>query len=255
MKYKRTIVWLVVIALWFIFTSYQLQADFNKTIVIPNPYLVLQSFVDILRNGYANESLFTHMGASFYRLFAAIFFAILVAIPLGLVCGYIDKVEVVVSTIVEFIRPLPPLAYYTIIILATSIGNTSKIILLFIAAFAPLYIACVQAVKQVKKDHILAVKTLGASNVEVFRHVVLPSALPNIFTGLRTAIGVSFTTLVSAEMVAAKTGLGYMILFAYNVYQTEVVFVGIIIIGIAALLLDSFIKWSENKLVYWRGEA
>lgn len=255
MKYKRTVVWLVVIALWFILTSYQLQPNFSKTVVIPNPYIVLQSFIDIVQNGYANGTLLEHIGASYYRMFAAIIFAILFAIPLGLLCGYIPKIEVVVSTIVEFIRPLPPLAYYTIIILATSIGNSSKIILLFIAAFAPLYIACVQAVKQVKKDHILAVKSLGASEFEVFRHVVLPSALPNIFTGLRTAIGVSFTTLVSAEMVAATSGLGYMILFAYNVYQTKVVFVGIIIIGISALLLDGFIKWSENKLVFWRGEA
>jgi taurine transport system permease protein len=99
------------------------------------------------------------------------------------------------------------------------------------------------------------VKSLGGNNVDVFKHVVLPSALPNIFTGLRTAIGVSFTTLVSAEMVAATKGLGYMILFAYNFYQTDVVFVGIIIIGISAITLDSILKWSENKLVFWRGES
>lgn len=255
MKHKRTIVWLIIITLWFVLTSYQLHPDFNKAVVFPNPYFVLQSFIDIVKNGYANATLWSHMGSSFYRLISAIVFAILFAVPLGLVCGYVEKIEIVVSTIIEFIRPLPPLAYYTIIILATSIGNISKIILLFIAAFAPLYIACVQAVKQVKKDHILAVKSLGGNNVDVFKHVVLPSALPNIFTGLRTAIGVSFTTLVSAEMVAATKGLGYMILFAYNFYQTDVVFVGIIIIGISAIILDSILKWSENKLVFWRGES
>jgi taurine transport system permease protein len=255
MRFKRLIVWSVIILLWFLFTSYQLREGFNKTVVIPNPYTVLKSFIDIVKNGYANASLLSHIGVSYYRMLSAILFAIVFAIPLGLLCGYVKKIEVVVSTVVEFIRPLPPLAYYTIIILATSIGNTSKIILLFIAAFAPLYIACVQAVKQVKKDHILAVKSLGANEYQVFRHVVLPSALPNIFTGLRTAIGVSFTTLVSAEMVAATAGLGYMILFAYNVYQTKVVFVGIIIIGISALLLDGLIKWSEEKIVFWKGES
>lgn len=254
MKFKRTMVWVVVILLWFVFTSYQLQADFNRTVVFPNPVLVVQSFIQIAKDGYAGVSLLSHIGATFYRMIAAIFFAIIFAIPLGLLCGYVEKIEVVVSTIIEFVRPLPPLAYYTIIILATSIGDISKIVLLFIAAFAPLYIACVQAVKQVKKDHILAVKSLGGSELDVFRHVVLPSALPNIFTGLRTAIGVSFTTLVSAEMVAATKGLGYMILFAYNFYQTDVVFVGIILIGISALMLDGFIKYSENKLVFWRGE-
>jgi taurine transport system permease protein len=194
------------------------------------------------------------MGASFTRLFLAIIIAMITAIPLGLLCGYVKPIETVVSTIVEFIRPLPPLAYYTIIILATQIGNTSKVILLFIAAFAPLYIACVQAVKQVKYDHILSVESLGANKFQIFTKVVLPSSLPNIFTGLRTAIGVAYTTLVSAEMVAAKSGLGYMILYAYNVFQTEVVFVGIIIIGVSAVLLDDLLKWTEKRIVFWKGQ-
>ncbi len=150
MKFKRTIVWAVVITLWFLLTMFQLAPDFSKAVVIPNPYLVIKSFVNIVKNGYASHTLLQHAGASFGRLSLAILIAILTAIPLGLLCGYVKKIEVVVSTIVEFVRPLPPLAYYTIIILATQIGNTSKVILLFIAAFAPMYIACVQAVKQVK---------------------------------------------------------------------------------------------------------
>ncbi len=253
---KRFIVWGIVIIVWFLLTMNQLPPEeYGKAIVIPNPYLVIKDFIYILQNGFAGGTLGEHLFASLWRLFAAIFFAVVVAIPLGLVCGYVQKIEVFVSTIVEFVRPLPPLAYYTIIILATQIGNTSKIILLFIAAFAPLYIACVQAVKQVKKDHILAAKMLGASDIDVFRHVVLPSALPNIFTGLRTAIGVSYTTLVSAEMVAAKVGLGYMILYAYNLFRTETVFVGIIVIGVSAVLLDDLLKWTEKKLVFWKGQA
>ncbi len=255
MKYKRTVVWLIVIALWFLLTMYQLKEGFNKAVVIPNPYTVVKSFIHLCKNGYAGQTLWSHMGASLGRLLTAIFFAIITAIPLGLLCGYIKKIETVVSTIVEFIRPLPPLAYYTIIILATQIGNTSKVILLFIAAFAPIYIACVQAVKQVRQDYILSAKTLGANGVQIFTNVVLPSALPNIFTGLRTAIGVAYTTLVSAEMVAAVSGLGYMILYAYNVFQTEVVFVGIILIGISAILLDDILKWTEKKIVFWKGKA
>ena len=256
MKFKRTIVWTCVILIWFLFTFYQLDPEFNQSPAIPNPYFVIKRFIDIVQNGFANHTIWEHMFASFWRLFVAILLAVVTAIPLGLLCGYKKKIEVVVSTIVDFVRPLPPLAYYVIIIIASkSIGDEPKIILLFIAAFAPLYIACVQAVKQVRKDHILAVKTLGASNFEVFRHVVIPSALPNVFTGLRTAIGVSYTTLVSAEMVAATVGLGYIIKYAYDYYQTEVVFVGIIIIGISAMLLDDLLKWSEKKVIFWKGES
>lgn len=256
MKYKKLLVWLVIVAIWFLFTINQLSPEYNQAIIIPNPYLVSSKFIDILTNGYFGTSLWSHMWSSFYRLIVAIVLAVLTAVPLGLFCGYVKKVETIVSAIVDFLRPLPPLAYYTIIIFASqSIGDKPKIILLFIAAFCPLYVACVMAVKQVKQDHILSAQTLGATNVQLFKNVVFPSSLSNIFTGLRTAVGVSYTTLVSAEIFAATSGLGYMIFRAYDVGQTDVVFVGIIIIGLSALLLDGLLKFTENKVIFWKGQA
>lgn len=257
MKYSKLIVWTSIILVWFLLTLNQLNPNYVETAYIPNPYLVIVRLIDIIKDGYYGIGLLTHIGSSFYRLFMAIIFAIITAIPLGLLCGYYKKLEVFVSEIVNFLRPLPPLAYYTLIVLLVrSIDNEPKIILLFIAAFCPLYIACVMAVKQVRHDHILSAKTLGANNFQIFKNIVLPSSLPNIITGLRTGVGVAYTTLVTAEIFAAESGLGFLIFYAYEVKQDyAAVFIGIIILGVSALLLDALIKGIENKLVFWKGLA
>jgi len=253
MKYKKTLVWVVVLVIWFIVTIPAL--NLVNSVLVPTPYEVLLAFLDIVQNGYNHISFFNHLGASFGRLFLAILLAILTAVPLGLFCGYVKKIEIVVSTIVEFVRPLPPLAYYVLLILWLGIGNTSKVVLLYIAAFAPIYIACVQAVKLVRKDYIQSAETLGATNLQVFTKVVFPSSLPHIFTGIRTATGVAYTTLVSAEMIAAVSGIGWMILDASNYLKSDVIFVGIIIIGVSAIIIDRLLLLLENKVVFWKGMA
>lgn len=253
MKLRKSMVWIVIVLIWFLLTLPNLNLV-NSTLV-PSPYQVLLTFIDIVKDGYNSIPLLEHLGASFGRLFLSIIIAVLTAIPLGLLSGYIKRVELIVSTVVEFVRPLPPLAYYMLLILWLGIGNTSKIVLLFIAAFAPIYLACVQAVKLVREDYILSAQTLGANKWQVFTKVVFPSALPHIFTGVRTATGVAYTTLVSAEMIAAVSGIGWMILDASNYLKSDVIFVGIIIIGISAVLLDRLLQLIENKLIFWKGKS
>ncbi|MFA6627242.1 MAG: ABC transporter permease [Bacilli bacterium] len=252
MKVKKLIVWVSIIFIWFIVTIPQF--NLVSEVVVPPPHKVLLTFFDFLLNGYGGKTFWSHIFASFGRLFLAIIIAIIIAVPLGLLSGYIKKIDIVVSTIVEFVRPLPPLAYYMVLILWLGIGNTSKVVLLFIAAFAPVYIACVQAVKLVRFDYILSAKTLGANKIQLFTNVVFPAALPNIFTGIRTATGVAFTTLVSAEMVAAISGIGWVILDASNKLNSRIVFVGIIIIGVAAIFIDKGLKLIEDKIVFWKGQ-
>ena len=239
-----------IMAAWYVVTA----AGWVSPLLLPSPAAVWSAFVEILFNGYKGYSLLQHLGASLWRLISAFMLAVVVAIPLGLLSGYNTKVKAALEPIINFYRPLPPLAYYTLLVMALGITDGSKVALLFLAAFAPIYVNCVSAVSKVNKDFINSAKTVGASNRQLFFHVILPSCLPDILTSLRTALSVAYTTLVSAEMVAAMTGIGWLVLDASNYLRSDIVFVGIIIMGITGILLDKIIVIIQNKFVPWAGK-
>lgn len=240
----------VVFIAWFGVTS----AGIVSETLIPTPASVWESFVTILREGYKGSTLLQHLVASMSRLIKAYLLAIITAVPLGLLSGYNSKVKAFIEPIVEFYRPLPPLAYYTLLVLWMGIGDGSKIMLLFLAGFAPIYIACVSGVNRMKEDYILGAKTLGAGNWQVFFFVIFPAVLPDIFTGLRTSLGVEYTTLVAAEMVAAVSGIGWLVLDASNYLRSDIMFFGIILMGITGILLDQLIRFLERKIIHWKGK-
>lgn len=241
---------ILILLVWFVVTNFGIA----NSKMVPTPQAVWNAFIDIIQNGYKNYSLLQHLGASMERLFISFFFAALIAVPFGLASGYNSKIRAIFEPIIEFYRPLPPLAYYTLLVLWLGIGNESKITLLFLACFAPIYISCVSAVLKIKEDYINSAHTVGASKYQIFIHVILPSCLPDIFVGIRTAVGVAYTTLVAAEMVAAKSGLGWMVLDASNYLRSDIIFVGIIIMGITGILLDQFLRILEKKIVPWKGK-
>lgn len=248
-KILTLLTWGSIFLIWYIITKLGI---FTPTL-LPGPLRVWNAFLRILENGYNDVSLWWHLGASFKRLFVALFFAIFSAVPLGLLSGYFDKVEAIIDSVVEFYRPLPPLAYYTLLVLWFGIDDTSKQILLFLAAFAPIYIACVSAVRKLNQDFVLSAKSMGANQRDVFFKIVLPASLPEIFTGIRTAFGVAYTTLVSSEMVAATSGIGWMVLDASNFLKSDVIFVGIIIMGISGVIIDAGLRFLERKIIFWKG--
>lgn len=149
---------------------------------------------------------------------------------------------------------LPPLAYLPLLIIWLGIGETSKILLLSLSAFAPICFAAQAGVRSVPKERIHAALSLGATTPQVFRTIILPSALPEILTGVRIAIGGTLSTLVAAELIAAQSGVGYMIMSAANFLATDVVFVGLIIIAVFAFTLTGAMRWLENRLVPWKGK-
>ncbi|MFD2329053.1 ABC transporter permease [Cohnella sp. GCM10020058] len=221
---------------------------------VPAPASVWQAFLEIARDGYKGSSLLSHIGASLARLGTAFAIVLATAIPLGLVSGYSARIRALAEPFIEFYRPLPPLAYYTLLVLWLGIGDASKIALLALAGFAPLYIAVAAGVARIPQDRINGARSLGASGGKLFAHVILPSCLPDIFTGVRTALGMTYTTLVAAEMVAAESGLGWMVLDASKFLRSDVIFAGIILMGIIAVLLDASIRWLERAWVPWIGK-
>lgn len=248
-KFLTAATWIIIFTTWYVITKLEV---FSPTLV-PSPYKVWQTFLGIVDDGYNKIPLSMHLWASFRRLFLAMFFAIASAIPLGLLSGYSNTIRSIVDSIVEFYRPLPPLAYYTLLILWFGIDDQSKVILLFLAGFAPIYIACVSAVTKINEDYILSAKSLGADNKDVFFKIVLPASMPEIFTGIRTAMGVAYTTLVSSEMIAATSGIGWMVLDASNYLKSDVIFVGIFIMGATGILIDIGLRTLEKKIVFWKG--
>ena len=242
---------IAVLLLWFIVTG---TGSFSETI-IPSPKSVWESFTDVVQDGYKGHTLLEHLETSMKRLMTAYLIVVLTAVPLGLLSGYNSKVRAVIEPIVEFYRPLPPLAYYTILVLWLGIGESSKLALLILAGFAPVYISCVSGVIRIKDDYINGAKTLGANKKQIFFYVIFPAALVDIFTGLRTALGVEYTTLVAAEMVAATAGMGWLVLDASNYLRSDIVFMGVIIMGITGVLLDRIIRIIEAKVIHWKGRS
>lgn len=249
-KYISIITVVVIFILWFASTSYGWVND----TLIPSPQEVWTAFISVCED-YKGYSLLEHLGVSMKRLFIAFALAVVTAVPLGLLSGFSKTVRSAFEPVIEFYRPLPPLAYYTLLVLALGIDNASKIALLFLACFAPIYVACVSAVVRVNRDFINSAYTLGANRAQVFFDVIFPSCLPDMFTGLRTSIGVGYSTLVAAEMVAANVGIGWMVLDAKNWLRNDIVFVGIIIMGITGIVINIILNLCEKKLVPWSGKV
>ncbi len=241
----------VLFLLWWAITA----AGLIKPLFLPSPQAVAQQFMEYV-NGTANDKpLWQHLAASLLRVAAAFLLAVLTAVPIGIAMGMSRVARGIFDPPIEFYRPLPPLAYLPLIIIWFGIDELPKVLLIFLACFAPLALAARSGMKSAAQEQINAAYSMGASYTQVVQHVVLPAALPEILVGMRVAIGFGWTTLVAAEMVAANVGLGQMVLNASNFLRTDIVIMGIIVIGVVAYLFDLFMRWVERRLVPWKGRA
>ncbi|MSP66700.1 MAG: ABC transporter permease subunit [Alphaproteobacteria bacterium] len=249
----------VLFAFWWLMTRDMvflgIQLPLVKPLFVPKPEAVWFAFNQAMGGELDNHTLLVHFGVSFARVFSAFIAAILLGIPVGLGMGVSRWARGVFDPIIEFYRPLPPLAYLPLMIIWFGIDESSKIILLFLACFAPVALAARSGVRSASQEQIHAALSMGATSNQVLWHVILPSALPEILVGLRIGMGVAWTTLVAAEMVAATAGLGQMVFNASNFLRTDVVILGIILIGVVAYLFELLMRWLETILVPWKGKV
>jgi taurine transport system permease protein len=239
-------------ALWWIATHF----GWIRDIFLPTPEKIVTSFADAWKGDIqGGRPLLEHFWASLMRVFAAFLLAVVTAIPAGIAMGVSRIARGIFDPPIEFYRPLPPLAYLPLIVIWFGIEETAKVILIYLACFAPLAMAARAGVKSVMIEQINAAYSMGASKWQVIWHVVIPAAMPEIFTGMRIAIGFGWTTLVAAEMVAATTGLGQMVLNASNFLRTDVVIMGIVVIGGVAYLFDLLMRYVEHAVVPWKGKV
>ena len=239
-------------ALWWTAT----HMGWIRDLFLPTPEKIASAFMAAMRGDIqGGKALPEHFMWSLIRVFSAFFLAVLTAVPVGIAMGVSRVMRGVFDPPIEFYRPLPPLAYLPLIVIWFGIDETAKIILIYLACFAPLAMAARAGVKSVTIEQINAAYSMGASKWQVIWHVITPAALPEILTGMRIAIGFGWTTLVAAEMVAATEGLGQMVLNASNFLRTDIVIMGIIVIGVVAYLFDLLMRKLEQVLVPWKGRA
>src|SRR5690606_2761537 len=203
-----------------------------EPIWLPAPERVAARLVDIARDGYQNTPLWEHLGYSLLRVLAGFVTGAIIGIPLGYAMGLSNWFRGWFDPIVEFMRPVPPLALIPLVIIWFGIWETGKIVLLFLAALWIMVIAARSGVSGVKLSKVHAAYSLGASKWQILRHVIIPNSLPDIFTGARVAMGVCWGTVVAAELVAAEKGAGMMIIAASKFQLTDIVVMGIILIGV-----------------------
>jgi taurine transport system permease protein len=230
------------------FIVWQLAAAagiWNQTFV-PYPSTVWRAFLDVSTTndgvrGYAGYLLWEHLYMTLRRVFVGVVIGVVIGVLLGLVMGSISWVRSVLEPWLTFLRALPPLAYFFLLIIWLGIDEAPKITLLALAALAPVGLQ-------------EAARALGASRSEVIRDVVVPSALPETFTGIRLAVGMAYSSVVAAELFNGIPGIGGLVKDASNYNNTPVVLVGIFAIGFSGLVIDGLLRTVERRAVPWRGK-
>lgn len=236
-----------ILTLWGFASTYGLVSP----LFLPSPFAVYQALQGLAVTGFVDATLAQHVGASLLRIFGALAVAIVVGVPAGVAIGTSRLGKGILDPIVEFLRPLPPLAYLPLVIIWLGIGEASKIAVIALAMLPPVILSTATGVKSASSDHVNAARAFGASRLQILRHVILPSAVPSILTGTRIALGAGWSTLVAAELVAATRGLGFMIQSAAQFLVTDVVIAGIVVIAAVAFLFEVTARMIERWLVPW----
>ena len=220
----------------------------------PHPRSVIEKFILISTEGYKGLTLLEHLWESMFRVLSGFFLGCITGIPIGIAMGLNSYVRGFMDPIIELYRPVPPLAFIPIVIIWMGIGNVGKIFLLFLACFSIMVINSRSGVKSVELEKVQAAYSLGANRWQVLFHVILINALPEIFTGMRVSMGVAWGTLVAAEMVASVNGVGWMVLNAARFLMTDIVIMGIILMGVVGYGFDLIMRNIEKRMIPWKGK-
>ncbi|WIW45088.1 ABC transporter permease subunit [Bradyrhizobium sp. 62B] len=237
----------VLLAAWVVVT----EMGWANELFLPKPQAVWAAFVKTMTKGYQGATLLQHLGASLYRILTAFALACLVGIPLGVLMGVSRNARALLNPLIEFYRPLPPLGLYTLLVMWLGIGESSKLSLLFLAGLPGIVISTIQAVTSVDPVYVRAAQSLGATRRHLLFHVYLPAAGPLILAGMRISLGFTYTVLVAAEIVAASAGIGWMIWDAAKFLLSDVVIMGLIVLGLTGVVLDLMMRGIAKLLMPW----
>lgn len=232
---------------WELVSDYGQQINPQLSVMMPPPTAVVSAAVDLFGRGV----LFTHILDSLKRVLMAVGTATMLGVPLGVAMGWSPRFRAAVDPLLEFVRPIPPLAWIPLSILWFGIGNAQIVYIIFLAAFFPIVLNSMAGARDVDAYLVRAGLSLGARGSELFRTVVLPGALPQIFTGVRIGLGIGWMALVAGELVAAPSGLGYMINNARTLFRSDYILLGMVLIGALGLVLDFLMRQAMRFTMPW----
>lgn len=231
--------WLIVLVIW------QIASMFSDPQFLPSPWLTLKGAAELIADG----TLFVYMGFSFGRVVIGWIIGNIIAIPLGLLIGSNKIARMLAEPVINFVRFIPPLAFITLFMMWFGIGEQSKVFLIVYATLFVVTINTFTGVLSIPEDKIRSAQSMGASKWQTMRYVVIPASLPYIFTGAKLALGSSFMAIVGAEMVAANEGIGFMIWNARLYFQTDWIFVGLVVLGLMGFVMDRLFTWFGRKVL------
>ena len=222
----------------------------TDSLIFPTPGQVVTGTMELVEDG----SLWEHIGASLIRVGLGFSLAVLVAVPMGLWMGRVEGAFRTLNPVFQILRPISPIAWIPVAILWFGVGNASPVFLIFIAAVFPMIVQTAAGVHTIEKRYLRAAENFGVSRAKLFRQVIVPAVLPEIIVGMRISLGVAWLVVVAAEMIALRSGLGYLIIDSRNAgNRYDLVIAGMIIIGLIGLALDGIMRLLEKlKVVRWR---
>ncbi|NVM74574.1 NitT/TauT family transport system permease protein [Duganella sp. SG902] len=235
---------IALIALWWVIVVQ------TESVIFPTPGQVVTGTMELVEDG----TLWEHIGASLFRVGCGFGLAALVAIPLGLWMGRVDAAYITLNPIFQILRPISPIAWIPLAILWFGVGNLSPVFLIFIASVFPMIVQTAAGVHTIERRYLRAAENFGVSRLVLFKQVIIPAVLPEIIVGMRIALGVAWLVVVAAEMIALRSGLGYLIMDSRNAgNRYDLVIAGMVIIGVIGLILDAVMRKLEGlKSVRWR---
>ena len=235
--------WAVIVLLW-----YGVRASgWVNPALVPAPHEVFKRFVAL-----AGDRLGSDMWMSTRRVFTGVALGVAAAVPVGFGLGWYPGLRSFADPVINFFRALPPIALIPLVIVYFGIGEGAKTVILFYASFFAAVIVMYEGIAQISPIYVRVARTLGATDGEIFAKVIVPLTVPHILTALRVALGVAWATLVASELIAAQQGLGALIQHASSFFQLDTVYVGIISIGVIALLMDLALRLASRRLVAWQ---
>ncbi len=223
-----------------------IQPDNNPSLLPPITDII-GSFITNVTSG----SLFSALGASLFRIVLGFFIGTTCGLVIGCLVGWYKIAEYLIDPLIEAVRPIPPLAYIPIIIIWFGIEEFSRVLLISIACFMVSVVNVIAGMKNVPQVYVDAASTLGANRLQVFRTVAVPAATPFIIAGYRIALAAAWTTLVAAELIAAPSGLGFMLQEGRRYFLTDQVMMIIVIIGSCAFIMDRLFRAIQARLMVW----